>query len=517
MHRACQQTCEMCDASPPEPPLDPDIRRSLPLGTTQQSWCGNSDDESRIRDRGFFVWRRAVPVEELRAMQRQVESMPNGLSKLCGVPYDQAPECVLHAAQLRATYPLTHAAIRAKMADWVRSGFHRRAGLGWPLEVMGAEFIAINRWTPRLNSSCHLSALFRASAARRAACLERMAHGEVPAGNAGGQALHADDSLAAGWQRCAYDALAHGMELAEARHISEALEEGGKCPAITHEILHGPTDYIQGDSGDVDFGNGHGVKRLRILSSLRAWLSRAHNSTPAFYNGYHDWHVDGPGAYGREHKAYVLVSKGALSSSGSGGGGGSGGGSLSPLSEASPQSNAAPRDLSNLRVVPSHAQVWKKASGGRSQSRPHWQAPVVESCAAEFCEELPSADADGDTDSGGGSGGGGDGGGPACAAQKGAGFFGELWSEAREQPGAEVHARTFRAWGVPDDWAAIDRLGCDVALDPGDILFWREDVWHRTQDAVLDRMALRIDIQRLPFEPGHELHDRGPEDRHYGS
>ena len=46
---------------------------------------------------------------------------------------------------------------------------------------------------------------------------------------------------------------------------------------------------------------------------------------------------------------------------------------------------------------------------------------------------------------------------------------------------------------------ADNRLGCDVPLHPGDVLFWREDVWHRTQDVEVDRVALRIDVLRFPF------------------
>ena len=55
------------------------------------------------------------------------------------------------------------------------------------------------------------------------------------------------------------------------------------------------------------------------------------------------------------------------------------------------------------------------------------------------------------------------------------------------------------AWGVAGEDRHINRLGCDVPLDPGDVLFWREDVWHRTQGVEVDRVALRIDVLRFPF------------------
>ena len=44
-----------------------------------------------------------------------------------------------------------------------------------------------------------------------------------------------------------------------------------------------------------------------------------------------------------------------------------------------------------------------------------------------------------------------------------------------------------------------DRFKCSPALDPGDVLFFREDVWHKTQDALLDRLALIVDIYRVPL------------------
>ena len=72
MHRVCQMTCEACGhPAPPEPPRA-DVQRTLPIGTSQESWCGDPEDESRLADRGFFVWRQAVPKHELRLMQRRV-------------------------------------------------------------------------------------------------------------------------------------------------------------------------------------------------------------------------------------------------------------------------------------------------------------------------------------------------------------------------------------------------------------------------------------------------------------
>ena len=40
---------------------------------------------------------------------------------------------------------------------------------------------------------------------------------------------------------------------------------------------------------------------------------------------------------------------------------------------------------------------------------------------------------------------------------------------------------------------------CAPRLLPGDVLFFREDVFHRTQDALLDRLALIVDVLRVPL------------------
>ena len=45
----------------------------------------------------------------------------------------------------------------------------------------------------------------------------------------------------------------------------------------------------------------------------------------------------------------------------------------------------------------------------------------------------------------------------------------------------------------------LEGLGCDVPLDPGDVLFFREDLFHRTQDVLHDRIALIIDVWRMPL------------------
>ena len=50
------------------------------------------------------------------------------------------------------------------------------------------------------------------------------------------------------------------------------------------------------------------------------------------------------------------------------------------------------------------------------------------------------------------------------------------------------------------EWSDIERAACDVPLAPGDALFFREDIWHRTQDLQFDRHSLILDVLRFPLD-----------------
>ena len=72
--------------------------------------------------------------------------------------------------------------------------------------------------------------------------------------------------------------------------------------------------------------------------------------------------------------------------------------------------------------------------------------------------------------------------------------------------------------GVRDDWPEVERVGCAVEMAPGDVLFAREDVWHRTQDLDLDRVQLKLEVLRLPMEWDYSRNAKtGRIDFHVGS
>jgi hypothetical protein len=52
---------------------------------------------------------------------------------------------------------------------------------------------------------------------------------------------------------------------------------------------------------------------------------------------------------------------------------------------------------------------------------------------------------------------------------------------------------------LEDESWDMARFECRPRLYPGDILFFREDVWHSTQDMALDRISLILDVWRMPL------------------
>eukprot|EP00466_Bigelowiella_natans_P019969 jgi/Bigna1/86093/estExt_fgenesh1_pg.C_80066 len=58
-----------------------------------------------------------------------------------------------------------------------------------------------------------------------------------------------------------------------------------------------------------------------------------------------------------------------------------------------------------------------------------------------------------------------------------------------------LRSRLYSHVGTIHRYHGLDQLACTIAMDPGDALFFMEDVWHRTQDMKTDRFSLIMDIQ----------------------
>lgn len=463
----CAATCGACDdlqvRSDPCASQHCDARRSLaddyfdainPMGQREcaasatllrASRCEDSDleDERRMADRGYFVLRRAVPPDERDGMAALVQEVPNPTRLMCGASDVQPRECMLHAESFAASFPRAFDAIDATLRRWLSSGLAAEARLGWPLMMTGGEFISINRSPFSLNASCVLAAVF-------AAAREHVS----PSCASSCPALHSVANAIKGtldnacWLECHYNAIVHRMPKETIRRVlSNAMRPDATCEPALPPFLDGPIEYVMGGAAWFDFGatdvfeSGRGHQRL--ISNLKAWLTSVSNVS--VYEGWHDWHMDGPAEYGRYHKAFVMIAKGS-------------GGAA-----------AEARQRTNVRLVPAHSRYAHadcmgslSAAGGSAFDAQERGEPTVSASVEERWRKLDSAKS------------GGDGGGGTAA-------------------GLEA------AWGLDPTWRGLDRLACDVPLDAGDVLFFREDVWHRTQDMTSDRLALIFDILRLPL------------------
>ena len=209
----------------------------------------------------------------------------------------------------------------------------------------------------------------------------------------------------------------------------------------SHAVLDGPTEFVMGGSVPrFEFAPGAetrvGVPPVagyrawgsnRVLSNLKSWLTQISNTS--VYQGYHDWHTDGPAHYGRYHKLFVMVDK---------------------------PGHEAKLERTNVRLVPASSLNAHRCALGDVAAEP----AVID-----------------------------------------AHWFNATWPRSKQNaapPAAEEGKR--RAWGVTGDWHGLEALSCPIPMAPGDLLFFREDVWHRTQDMELDRTSFIMDVLRFPLE-----------------
>lgn len=271
---------------------------------------------------------------------------------------------------------------RVRAPLWKQSGFADEASLGWPLRPLGGTFISINRYRGQRSATCIFRTLLRAATSQqpdrqRTACLHK----------AGSCETEPSACL-----RCWWRAI---MRLPKAVIRASITSNGCASIAAEPELKH---------LAHFTFGVTSRNPPPQV-SDMAGWLAIAMNDT-SFWQGFHNWHQDGPHDLGRNHKAFIMVAKN---------------GSTAKGGEASAM-------RTNLVAVPA---------------------------AARYAHNCAISDADN-------------------------------WGHAQSQ----------------------SQLGCTTSLRPGDVLFFREDIWHRSQDAELDRIALIVDVIRLPLR-STPLHTAG--------
>ena len=204
------------------------------------------------------------------------------------------------------------------------------------------------------------------------------------------------------------------------------------------------------------------------------------------YQGYHGYHTDGPARTGRYHKMFIMVDKGSAEASGEGG------------------STAAERvdNASNIRVVPSDRIVDIACKSAALEApAPHGVSPTPTAHGASPEPSPPFARAAVDTL-----------GGVSTSSVSEGGEADDVVEHHVEALDYALHEQVGTllegAWGdMRSDANAggnpfhvkVDELACTIPMRPGDVLFFRDDIWHRTADMSIDRTALIIDILRLPL------------------
>ena len=365
--------------------------------------CTDLEDETRLATRGFFVARAVLGPPQLRALREHVASIPPEVRMLCGVAGVQPEECMWHKDASSAWIRPVVDWILERRERWLGSGLARRAELGMPLEPVSGELITINGWGLAANASCVFQSLLNevlnevlneaAAKAGYAFIDPCLANYSCPSS--------ARDATSFCWLRCAWRAVMTSVPTARIRALVEAARTDAACahpPAGSRLGSFREDDDKADGSGFWDVPAPPLYSYRRLVSEMRVWLTKA-TGVP-LCQGFHDWHMDGPGTHGRYHKAFVMISKGA------------------PGGGEAPEGDAAIRRATNLRLVPASERY------------------------ASNCR---------------------------------LGMVGQASG----------------AW--------LDAHSCVAEMVPGDVLIFREDVWHRTQDVLHDRNALIVDILRFPL------------------
>ena len=357
-------------------------------------------------------------------MLRFLADVPDPAKRLCSASYVQPHECKLllntpeQRRLLEGLLPETLARVRGIFDVLIAN--HTEYGFGEDHVIDGGEFVAIRRWRHPQSLECVFSRLFTVAA-------KYVDDDSVEGCQCGKlQPVELDakqQSLSSCWLRCMYTAIVQHMPK---EHIREVVfDHSSPCPAAPpYAFLRGPVAYVLGlDS---------------LWSSLRAWVTIACVNV-SLYNGYHDWHVDGPSLdpatgleRGRYHKAFFMIAK----------------------------EGAHDAYRTNLRVA---SNEFKVPGQYDTRGQPIWRS-LPKAKPTWFSEDASNGDS--------------------------------WWDRLSNW---RYWRWPWKLWGVRDDWDDIEQAGCNVPMLPGDLLITREDVWHRTQDIEQDRYLFKLDVRRSPI------------------
>ena len=398
-----------------------------------ETLCSDLENDARVEEHGWFVWRGIVPREEIEAMAAAHSRIPEPARSMCGAGGFQPRACFLNPNKYPSLYPRFHRALTDRLQSWIATGFHERASLGWPLEPQGGEFISINSYKGPRSQRCLVRALFQSADKAESSPEEGSSQPTVsvrPTISTQGPPQWRSRSSNSSLTAC----IAHSCgakrhdDLDEYQPFQkqvEWLDCMAKCywqavvklpPSTLRMVIAAPQcngslkllpwlsrmgSFEEDQDQYFKKARGGGVIHDFGYAHYRGLLTAITKDSSAFTT-YHPWHQDGPpGNFGRLHKLFVLISKN-----------------------------------------------WSTGEA------PKWNArrTNLATCSAE----------------------------------------------ARYAHNCVYAQQSAAKQGANSRWQPVD-FECTPEVQPGDAVFFREDVWHKTQDTLVDRVALIVDIFRLPL------------------
>ena len=467
----CARSCGLCDSAAagtdrdlmrPDESLDPWTRAfarqraggrrgddgspgpragpSTPAISEEARWCDDLEDASRLAERGFVVLRGAVPPDELARMRSFVTDLPAPVSLLCGAADLQPFECMEGERAMRERYPTFMKFIDTTFQDWSRSGIGKAAGLGWPLEITEGEFVSINSWPFAANATCVLARLFEA------------AHPHAEAEGCFAPCADANCKL-----QCLFKTVVERMPIEETRAVLSDAVDDGDCGALASGSIfatwldrqgRGPaTDFNfmmypgTDDDNDVVYVPQFAYRPAPNESSAapRVTRRRQRREIPASSSSQHIMLTPKDPTPGHPRMGSGTIRTWLTMIS-----------NLSAYLGWHDWHTDGPTGMGPQSYGRYHKiliMVWKDEP--RTRNTTNVRLAHAGALAAHVCKFEGLSDEDA-----------------------------TFYAQSRE---------------------VFERVGCDIPLDAGDVLFFREDVWHRTQNMEFERISFILNVLRYPL------------------
>lgn len=418
-----------------------------PIGAVQHSMenkpidaCQDLESWETMEATGFIVLRNATPAEELERMLADQWTIPIPDRHLCGASYVKPTACHRRMELFSERYPGTFAVLKQTFDRLTAQ--HERNLFGTEYKFSNTEYVKINKWPFTQNVSCVFRSIFDVAAAH--------VPGETPNGCECPSAdeVRADADAESGalsahrcWLYCMYEAV-------KATPREELLQAMAPFELASSNSSSGGGGGVGGGRSDTSGTSAPSDRQDGSCSRPNPYV---------FLNGPVHYVLGSDGIWSsiRSHvtkETSVPVTNGYHDWHIDGPATGVGKeevGRYNKVFIMVYKDDASDLHRTNVRLAPNSAK-----QGFDGEGNPIWD---------RVRKPIPT------------------------------------WFDEQRRGGPSAGFASMRAWYLRDDWDDIEHNACDVPLLPGDILITRQDVWHRTQDILQDRMLLKVDMFRPPI------------------